>query len=302
MVEEQLPPDPHILKAMKPPPALDTTSPGYLMANMLNTIAHSIIQNKTNRCNQTGELTFFLAQLKLQKYGQIHVRTTMATLLADLCGCDSISLEDWDYKHWDAVIMDFSQLYHALIRKDARHCFVPKLLKKLKNSQVDIKVKNENLLDKKNDEGLEEESVLPDSISVNYMDYIHASFTDCTTVKKALVSLVSLKEGNGDTTRQLYIKKPSELNIHLTNTSFRQYYNLQNLQDRFDYVVSGWESIVLPLPTVQTIGKYTIPEVLFAEKYEESNESVGDVDYGYENDGTEDEEDNDDEDSNDKGC
>jgi len=311
--------------------AIDITSPGYLMAQMLNTIAHDIIQNSTNRCNQIGELTFFLKQLKLQKYGQIHVRTTMATLLAELCGCDNICLEDWNDKDWDEVITEFSQLYQVLIRKDASHFFVPRLLEKgevefstdsvafqrdqktFKNRNVDIKLKKqinnhfreiiailkfqrafsiirchiENLMDEKDEEGLEEESVLPDEMSQKYWDYIHASFDDCANAKKALVSLVC-REENEDTFK-LYIKKPSELNIHFKNTSFRQFYNLQNLQDRFDYVVRGWEDMVLPLPMNQTIGKYTIPEVRLAETNDEENDSVGDVDFGDENDGTDDE-------------
>jgi hypothetical protein len=248
----------------------------------------------------------------------------MATLLADLCGCDSICLKDWDDKDWDEFITDFSELYQVLIRKDASHFFVPRLLEKgevefstdsvtfrtvqktFKNRNVDIKLKKqinnqfreiiailkfqrafsiirchiENVLDAKDEEGLKEESVIPDEIAHKYINHIHALFADCTNAKKALVSLVSREEENGDKFK-LYIKKPSELNIHFKNTSFRQYYNLQNLQDRFDDVVRNWEGIVLlPIPTNQTIGKYTFPEVRLAQTNDEENDDTDDENEG----------------------
>ena len=98
------------------------------MAELVNTIAHDIIQNDSNRLSQISELKFFTDQLKLQKYGQIYARVFMASLLSDLCGRESEYLEEsWGVDDWDSFIDDIDELYKVLIRKDVRLMFVPRL-------------------------------------------------------------------------------------------------------------------------------------------------------------------------------
>ena len=321
-----------------PFPVIDETSPGYIMSQMSNTIAHDIIQNDTKRLSQMQELKFFTNQLRLQKYGQIYVRVAMATLIADICGNNSVFLETWNATDWDGIITEFSHLYKVLIRKDACQFFVSGLLEKegtdfetdtvafqkdqksFKNRNVDMKLKKQtstqfreimaklkfqkifsiirsrvkDLLNEKDEGELTEESALPDDTAQLYMDGMHALFDDCQDAKEALVSLVSRQEENGDTF-ELYLKKPSELKELVKDTNFRKHNNMQNFQDRFEYIVRSWEDMVLPLPKIQTIGDYTIPEVRLAETNDDENEndSAGDIDFSDENDETDDDQDQD---------
>jgi len=297
------------------------------MAQAMNTIAHDIIQNDSKRASQISELQFFVDQLKLQKYGQIYSRVTMATLLADFCGRNSEDLERWSVDDWDSFINEFDQLYKVLIRKDVRLFFVPRLeerqdfetdtaafqqsQKKVKNRATDVGVEKllsrqfhnimarlffqkalsiirpylEDLMVEKDDGGFEEiDDKTNYAVAMNaFIDCINEPmFKNCQHVRDALISLVDVS-GND------VLKKPSKLKAIVKKDSFRRYHHLVVCQDHVDFVLRGWEDMILPLPKHTKIGEYNIPEVRL-EEMDGDCHSAEEEEFDDENDESDDEE------------
>lgn len=265
---------------------IDSEQPGYLMAQYMNSISHDIIHNRSNRKSQMKELGNFCAELKLQTYGQTYLRSSIAVLMADLCGDNIESLNTWAEDDWENYKVELICCFKILIRKDARHFFIPGVERleessrkkstmmmknqlRYKNRDVDVKVKQIVSKDFR-DAILRIEVQRALSIIRSYLDTRALASSDtmeqsheekekiqnyiaCVQGTIAFEKHPSIKEAllSFIDQERICLKERANLLKYFKDNSILKSHTLEELYVRVEIMLRGWEMLVLPRPTLR---------------------------------------------------